>query len=178
MVGAKLKPSCVSRTSVFVTLFTSTSISPDCSAVNRLADVAGTNSTFFGSLKSATATARQTSTLNPCHSPFESGAMKPGVPPAATPHFTLPRAFTASSVAPAMAPVGEAAIAAPRRAERRTGRITATSLERQRRPARPVPRAAAAERPRAIRSSAAPPHPVTPACRSARGLRSVAGEWA
>src|SRR5210317_1741531 len=90
-----------SRENVHVVLRANMSISPDASAVKRVLPVVGTNSTAFGSPKTAAATARHTPTSKPCHSPFASGAANP-TRPVVTPQFNLPRAFT-SSIVPATA---------------------------------------------------------------------------
>jgi hypothetical protein len=68
----------VSRDIVQVVLRDSTSMSPDCSAVKRLAAVSGTNLTLVGSLKIAAAMARQNSTSKPVQLPCAVGHTKPG----------------------------------------------------------------------------------------------------
>src|SRR6056297_2620373 len=80
-----------SRENVHVVLRASTSISPEASAVKRVLPVVGTNCTAFGSSSTAAATARQTATSKPSHSPFASGVEKP-IKPVDTPQFNVPRA--------------------------------------------------------------------------------------
>src|ERR1700750_3258269 len=93
----KLAPSEVSRDRVQVVLRDSTSISPDCSAVNRSLADSGTNLTLVGSLKIAAATARQTSTSSPVQLPLSSGDEKPGRA-WLTPQDSMPRSLTVLSV--------------------------------------------------------------------------------
>ena len=83
--------------------------------MKRVSPVVGVNSTFIGSPRTAAASARQTATSKPSHWPAASGAAKPARP-VLTPHFSVPRAFTSSSVAPDAAPAARArAIALPKR---------------------------------------------------------------
>src|SRR5215207_9021645 len=79
--------------------FTSTSTSPDWRPEKRCDCVYGTNSTFAGSPNTATATALQKSTSNPCHWPASLGVANPAA--WEMPHLTAPRARTVSRVAPA-----------------------------------------------------------------------------
>ena len=88
----------MSRVKVQVELRTSTSISPEASAVKRVSPVVGMNSTLVGSPSTAAATARQIATSKPLPVALASGAAKPARP-VLTPHFSVPRAFTSSSVA-------------------------------------------------------------------------------
>ena len=92
-----------SRENVHVVLRANISISPEASAVKRVLPVVGTNSTADGSPRTAAATARQTPTSKPSHSPFASGDAKP-TRPVVTPQFNLPRAFTSSIVPASAAP--------------------------------------------------------------------------
>src|SRR3972149_2529278 len=82
---------------VQVVLRESTSTSPDCRAVKRCCAVNGVYLTLLASPNTAAATARQTSTSRPFHTPFESGWEKPARP-VLTPHCTKPFFCTASSV--------------------------------------------------------------------------------
>ena len=86
-----------SRDEVQVVLRTSTSTSPDCSAVKRSLAVSGTNLTLLASLKIAAAMARQTSTSRPVHLPCASGRPKPASWPLA-PQLSMPRSLTVFSV--------------------------------------------------------------------------------
>ena len=83
----------MSRELVQVVLRTSTSTSPDCSAVKRSFADSGTNLTLFASLKIAAAMARQTSTSRPVHLPCASGRPKPASVPLA-PQLRMPRSLT------------------------------------------------------------------------------------
>ena len=87
----------MSRELVQVVLRTSTSTSPDCSAVKRSLAESGTNLTLLASLKIAAATARQMSTSRPVHLPCASGKPKPASVPLA-PQLRVPRSFTAFRV--------------------------------------------------------------------------------
>src|SRR5690242_21222815 len=102
-MAAKLSPSEVSRDSVQVEFRDSTSISPDCRAVNRSLVESGVNFTLVGSLKIADATARQKSTSRPVQLPLSSGLEKPGMP-WLTPQRSEPRSFTALRVCAEAAP--------------------------------------------------------------------------
>src|SRR6478736_18988 len=88
----KLAPSEVSRERVQVVLRESTSISPDCSAVKRSLADNGTYLTLLGSLKTAAAIARQTSTSSPVQLPLSSGSEKPASP-WVTPQDSRPRSL-------------------------------------------------------------------------------------
>src|SRR5712691_2093972 len=101
----KFRPSEVSRELVQVVFRTSTSTSPDCSAVKRSLAVNGTNLTFLGSSKIAAATARQKSTSKPVQLPCASGKPKPASP-GLEPQLSTPLAFTVARV---WAEAGEAA---------------------------------------------------------------------
>ena len=76
-----------------VLLRTSTSISPDCSAVKRSLADSGTNLILVASLKMAAAIARQMSTSRPVQLPLSSGVEKPGRP-WLTPQDSMPRSLT------------------------------------------------------------------------------------
>src|SRR5215467_1899115 len=93
----KLRPSEVSRCRVQVELRDSTSISPDCSAVNRSLVERGVNLTLLGSLKIAAAMARHRSTSRPVQLPRSSGLENPGSP-WVTPQIRDPRCLTVLSV--------------------------------------------------------------------------------
>src|SRR5690606_28879214 len=95
----------------------SMSISPDCSAVKRCGGFKGTNFTLEASPNTAAATARQTSTSRPCHSPLLSVPEKPGAE-VFTPHTTWSLVLTESSTLPACA-APPAATAMPRKAVER-----------------------------------------------------------
>ncbi|CAH1701960.1 hypothetical protein BOSEA1005_21659 [Hyphomicrobiales bacterium] len=115
MMPVNSRPSEASRVIVQVELRTSTSTSPDWSAVKRSLAESGMNFTLFGSLKTAAATARQSSTSRPFQLPWASGTPKPARP-VLEPQFRVPRCLTCASVAWAEAAVAE--IARPRPAAR------------------------------------------------------------
>src|ERR1700730_3693088 len=88
-----MTPSEVSRELVQLVLRTSTSTSPDCSAVKRSFAVSGTNFTLVGSSKIAAAIARQTSTSRPVQLPWASGRPNPARP-GLEPQLSAPRVLT------------------------------------------------------------------------------------
>src|ERR1700745_158331 len=93
----KFNPSELSRDEVQVVLRTSTSTSPDCSAVKRSLADSGTNFTFVTSLKIAAAIARHRSTSSPVQLPCASGRPNPASVPLA-PQLRMPRSLTVLSV--------------------------------------------------------------------------------
>src|SRR5260370_34268856 len=82
---------------VQVLLRDSTSISPDCSAVNRSLASSAMNVTLVGSPKIAAAMPRQRSTSRPVQLPLSSGMPKPGSPGLA-PQVRKPFCLTVSRV--------------------------------------------------------------------------------
>src|SRR5215467_3760196 len=97
MMPTNDNPMALSRLIVQVVVRESTSTSPDCNAVKRSLAVSGLNETFFGSLNTTAATARQKSTSRPVQLPLSSVKAKPGVP-VPTPQLSMPRFLTVVSV--------------------------------------------------------------------------------
>src|SRR5258706_9689782 len=97
MTPTKEIPRAVSFCMVQVETRERTSISPDWSAVKRCFDESGTKLTFVPSPKIAAATARQKSASRPVQLPWLSADEKPARP-CVTPQFSVPLAFTSSTV--------------------------------------------------------------------------------